>query len=90
MEIKVKEIRIAVVGLWFTGCSSSAFLLIADHPVIDVAPRPIDLETAITLVWTNIFVIPSNRDLFEPDGLLPKESSGHERFRSVERHSIGD
>lgn len=46
MESKVQEIRVAVVGLGLMGCSISTCLLIAGHPVIGVAPRSIDLETA--------------------------------------------
>jgi len=40
------KITIGVVGLGLMGCSITTCLIIAGHPVIAVAPVPIDLETA--------------------------------------------
>jgi 3-hydroxybutyryl-CoA dehydrogenase len=44
--IDTKQITVGVVGLGLMGCSISTCLLIAGHPVIAVAPIPVDLEHA--------------------------------------------
>lgn len=41
-----ETLPVGVVGLGLMGCSISTCLLLAGHPVIGVAPLPIDLETA--------------------------------------------
>lgn len=41
-----ETIPVGVVGLGLMGCSITTCLLIAGHPVVAVAPLPIDLETA--------------------------------------------
>src|SRR3954452_14543620 len=46
MSIKTQEIPVGVVGLGLMGCSITTCLLIAGHPVIAVAPIPLDLDTA--------------------------------------------
>lgn len=45
-QIKTEEIPIGVVGLGLMGSSICVCLLIAGHPVVAVAPLPIDLENA--------------------------------------------
>ena len=40
------EIPVGVVGLGLMGCSISTCLLIAGHPVVAIAPLPVDLERA--------------------------------------------
>jgi len=41
-----KDISIGVVGLGLMGCSITTCLLLAGHPVVAVAPIPVDLEHA--------------------------------------------
>lgn len=43
---KTGEVKVGVVGLGLMGCSITTCLLMAGHPVIAVAPLPIDLELA--------------------------------------------
>jgi 3-hydroxybutyryl-CoA dehydrogenase len=45
-NIDTKQIPVGVVGLGLMGCSISTCLLIAGHPVIAVAPIPVDIEHA--------------------------------------------
>ena len=45
-EIDVQQIPVGVVGLGLMGCSITACLLIAGHPVKAVAPVAIDMENA--------------------------------------------
>ena len=45
-EFEPGKIAVAVVGLGLMGCSITACLLMAGHPVIAVAPVPVDLVTA--------------------------------------------
>ncbi len=45
-QIKTEDIPIGVVGLGLMGSSICVCLLIAGHPVVAVAPLPIDLENA--------------------------------------------
>lgn len=40
------QIPVGVVGLGLMGCSITTCLLLAGHPVVAIAPLPIDLETA--------------------------------------------
>jgi 3-hydroxybutyryl-CoA dehydrogenase len=49
-----REIPVGVVGLGFMGSSIVTCLLLAGHPVIAVAPLPIDLETAQTRIHDNL------------------------------------
>src|SRR5919198_1333879 len=42
----ISEIPVGVVGLGLMGCNITVCLLIAGHPVVAVAPIPIDLEHA--------------------------------------------
>ena len=46
IDIVPQQISVGVVGLGLMGCSITTCLLIAGHPVIAVAPLPIDLVTA--------------------------------------------
>ena len=41
-----EKIPVAVVGLGLMGCSITTCLLIAGHPVVALAPLPVDMETA--------------------------------------------
>ena len=45
-EIDVKQIPVGVVGLGLMGCSITACLLIAGHPVMAVAPVAVDMDNA--------------------------------------------
>jgi 3-hydroxybutyryl-CoA dehydrogenase len=45
-KFKTNEIPIGVVGLGLMGCSITTCLLMAGHPVVAVAPLPIDLDNA--------------------------------------------
>jgi 3-hydroxybutyryl-CoA dehydrogenase len=45
-QFKTNEIPIGVVGLGLMGCSITTCLLMAGHPVVAVAPLPIDLDNA--------------------------------------------
>ena len=45
-EIDVQQIPVGVVGLGLMGCSITACLLIAGHPVKAVAPVAVDMENA--------------------------------------------
>ena len=47
MERRAAEIGVGVVGLGLMGCSITTCLLIAGHPVVAIAPRPVDLESAL-------------------------------------------
>ena len=40
------QIPVAVVGLGLMGCSITTCLLMSGHPVVAVAPLPVDMETA--------------------------------------------
>lgn len=44
--MKAGEVKAGVVGLGLMGCSITTCLLMAGHPVIAVAPLPLDLELA--------------------------------------------
>lgn len=44
--INLAEISVGVVGLGLMGSSIATCLLLAGHPVIGIAPLPVDLETA--------------------------------------------
>ncbi|MFD2937162.1 3-hydroxyacyl-CoA dehydrogenase family protein [Spirosoma flavum] len=44
--INTSEISVGVVGLGLMGCSITTCLLMSGHPVVAVAPLPIDMETA--------------------------------------------
>lgn len=44
--MKTEEIPVGIVGLGLMGCSITTCYLIAGHPVVGVAPVPVDLETA--------------------------------------------
>ena len=46
-DIQPGEITIGVVGLGLMGCSITVCFLLAGHPVVAVAPIPVDMETAI-------------------------------------------
>lgn len=48
------DISVGVVGLGFMGSSIVTCLLLAGHPVIAVAPLPIDLETATPRIRSNL------------------------------------
>ena len=48
------EVPVGVVGLGFMGSSIVTCLLLAGHPVIAVAPLPVDLETAETRIHGNL------------------------------------
>ena len=45
-EIITEQLPVGVVGLGLMGCSITTCLLMAGHPVIAVAPLPVDLEKA--------------------------------------------
>ena len=45
-KIDTQQIPIGVVGLGLMGCSISTCLLMAGHPVVAVAPLPVDMLTA--------------------------------------------
>lgn len=45
-SINTNDIPVAVVGLGLMGCSITTCLLLAGHPVVAVAPIPVDLEHA--------------------------------------------
>ncbi len=45
-SIQTNDIPVGVVGLGLMGCSITTCLLIAGHPVVAVAPIPIDMQTA--------------------------------------------
>jgi 3-hydroxybutyryl-CoA dehydrogenase len=45
-QYKTNEIPVGVVGLGLMGCSITTCLLMAGHPVVAVAPLPIDMKTA--------------------------------------------
>jgi 3-hydroxybutyryl-CoA dehydrogenase len=45
-QFKTNEISVGVVGLGLMGCSITTCLLMAGHPVVAVAPLPIDLDNA--------------------------------------------
>lgn len=45
-SIHTSEIKAGVVGLGLMGCSITTCLLMAGHPVVAVAPLPLDLELA--------------------------------------------
>jgi 3-hydroxybutyryl-CoA dehydrogenase len=44
--INPKQMSVGVVGLGFMGCSITTCLLMAGHPVVGIAPTPVDLKTA--------------------------------------------
>lgn len=48
------DVPVGVVGLGFMGSSIVTCLLLAGHPVIAIAPLPVDLETAETRIRTNL------------------------------------
>lgn len=48
-----KDIIIGVVGLGLMGCSITACFLIAGHPVVAIAPLPIDMTTALPRIKTH-------------------------------------
>ena len=45
-NINTAEIKIGVVGLGLMGCSICTCLLMAGHPVVAIAPIPVDMTTA--------------------------------------------
>ena len=47
-------IPIGVVGLGLMGCSIATCLAIAGHPVVAVAPIPVDMTTALTRITTHL------------------------------------
>ncbi|MEJ1239260.1 3-hydroxyacyl-CoA dehydrogenase family protein [Chryseolinea sp. T2] len=49
-----KKITVGVVGLGLMGCSITTCLIMADHPVIAVAPIPVDMITALERVTTHL------------------------------------
>ena len=63
------KMTIGVVGLGLMGCSITTCLIMADHPVIAVAPIPVDMATALERVTTHL-----NRSRHE--GLIDKDP-GH-------------
>jgi len=48
------EITIGVVGLGLMGCSITVCFLLAGHPVVAVAPIPMDMETAIPRILEHL------------------------------------
>jgi 3-hydroxybutyryl-CoA dehydrogenase len=46
MEFDTSKVSVGVVGLGLMGCSITACLLMAGHPVVAIAPIPGDLDTA--------------------------------------------
>lgn len=53
-SIQPAAIQIGVVGLGLMGCSIATCFLIAGHPVVAVAPLPIDMETAEPRIRTHL------------------------------------
>ena len=45
-SLNPSEIPVGVVGLGLMGCSITTCLLLSGHPVVAVAPLPVDMETA--------------------------------------------
>ena len=45
--INTREIPVGIVGLGLMGCSITTCLLMANHPVVAIAPLPSDLEHAL-------------------------------------------
>ena len=44
--MEASEIQVGVVGLGLMGCSIATCLLMSGHPVVAIAPIPVDMETA--------------------------------------------
>ena len=53
-KLKPGEIKIGVVGLGLMGCSITTCLLMAGHPVIAVAPVPVDLKFALKRITKHL------------------------------------
>ncbi len=52
--LKPGEIKIGVVGLGLMGCSITTCLLMAGHPVVAVAPVPVDLKFALKRITKHL------------------------------------
>lgn len=64
--MKTEEIPVGIVGLGLMGCSITTCYLLAGHPVIGVAPVPVDLENAEKRITEHL-----NRSL--ENGLIDKD-----------------
>lgn len=53
-QLKPHEIKIGVVGLGLMGCSITTCLLMAGHPVVAVAPVPVDLKFALKRITKHL------------------------------------
>lgn len=53
-QLKPGEIKIGVVGLGLMGCSITTCLLMAGHPVVAVAPVPLDLKFALKRITKHL------------------------------------
>lgn len=53
-QLNAAEIKIGVVGLGLMGCSIATCLLMAGHPVVAVAPLPIDLKFALKRITKHL------------------------------------
>jgi 3-hydroxybutyryl-CoA dehydrogenase len=53
-EIQPETIPIGIVGLGLMGCSIATCLLMAGHPVIAIAPIPMDLTTALPRIRSHL------------------------------------
>ena len=53
-QLKPGEIKIGVVGLGLMGCSITTCLLMAGHPVVAVAPVPVDLTFALKRITKHL------------------------------------
>jgi len=69
-EFNTAKMPIGVVGLGLMGCSISTAFLMAGHPVIAVAPLPIDLEHALSRITAHL-----NRS--KEEGIITREPSDY-------------
>lgn len=53
-EINTKDIQVGIVGLGLMGCSIATCLLMANHPVVAVAPLPADLDHALDRIQEHL------------------------------------
>jgi 3-hydroxybutyryl-CoA dehydrogenase len=65
-----QEIPVGIVGLGLMGCSITTCLLIAGHPVIAVAPIPIDMVHAMTRITDHL-------ERSYQNGLIPNQPESY-------------
>ncbi|HRP55727.1 3-hydroxyacyl-CoA dehydrogenase family protein [Agriterribacter sp.] len=53
-QLNAAEIKVGVVGLGLMGCSITTCLLMAGHPVVAVAPLPVDLKFALKRITKHL------------------------------------